>query len=105
VISLNVNSRFNEFGIRLALGAQPGNVLRLVMLGGMRVAVVGIVIGVGAAFMLTRLLEKMLFGITPNDPLTFVTVTVVLAAAALAASLIPARRATKVDPLVALRCE
>jgi putative ABC transport system permease protein len=77
----------------------------MVMLGGMRVAAVGIVIGVAAAFMLTRLLEKMLFGISPNDPLTFVTVTVVLAAAALAASLIPARRATKVDPLVALRYE
>ena len=105
VISLNVNSRTNEFGIRLALGAQPGNVLRMVVLGGMRVALVGTAVGVAAAFALTRLIEKMLFRVSPADPLTFVVVTAVLVLAALVASLIPARRATKVDPLIALRYE
>jgi putative ABC transport system permease protein len=105
VIALNVSSRTSEFGIRLALGAQPRNILQMVLFSGMRVAALGIVIGVGAAFLLARLIEKMLFGVTPNDPLTFISVTALLAMAALAASLIPARRATKVDPLVALRYE
>jgi len=105
VISLNVNNRTNEFGIRLALGAQPRNVLRLVLGQGMRVAAVGVAIGIGAALLLTRLMETLLFGVTPTDPLTFFTVAVVLALAALVAAYIPARRATKVDPLVALRYE
>jgi putative ABC transport system permease protein len=105
VISLNVNSRTNEFGIRLALGAQPRNVLQLVLGQGMPVAALGIVIGIIAALSLTRLLENLLFGVTPTDPLTFVVVTGTLVVAALAASYIPARRATKVDPLVALRYE
>jgi predicted permease len=105
VISLNVNNRMNEFGIRLALGARPANLLRMVLLGGLRVAIAGVVIGVVAACLLTRLLEKMLFGVSPTDPVTFIAVTVTLTVAALAASLVPARRATKVDPLVALRYE
>ena len=105
VISLNVNNRTNEFGIRLALGAQPRNVLRLVLGQGMRVAAVGVVIGIGAALLLTRLMETLLFGVTPTDPLTFVVVAAVLALAALVAAYIPARRATRVDPLVALRYE
>ena len=105
VISLNVNNRTNEFGIRLALGAQPRNVLQLVLGQGIRVAAVGLAIGIGAALLLTRLLETLLFGVTPSDPLTFVVVAVILSVAALFAAYIPARRATKVDPLVALRYE
>jgi putative ABC transport system permease protein len=105
VISLNVNNRITEFGIRLALGAQPGNIRRLVVSDGMRVAVIGVAVGVSVALMLTRLLEKLLYGVSPTDPLTFVAVTSVLMIAALVASYIPARRATRVDPLVALRYE
>jgi putative ABC transport system permease protein len=105
VISLNVNNRTNEFGIRLALGAQPRDVLKMVVLGGLRVAAVGVAVGIAASLVLTRLMEKMLFGISPSDPLTFSLVTTILVLAALAASFIPARRATKVDPLIALRYE
>ena len=105
VISLNVNSRTNEFGIRMALGAPPRSVLQLVVWQGMRVAAIGIAIGVLMALLLTRLLGGLLFGVTPTDPLTFTLVSGVLTGAALAAAYIPARRATKVDPLVALRYE
>lgn len=105
VISLNVNNRTNEFGIRLALGAQPRDVLKMVVFSGLRVAVAGMGIGVAAAFALTRLMERMLFGVSPTDPVTFVLVAGVLVLVALAASFIPARRATKVDPLIALRYE
>ena len=105
VISLNVNNRTSEFGIRLALGAQPRNILQLVLGQGIRVAAVGLAIGIGAALLLTRLMETLLFGVTPSDPFTFAVVAVILALAALVAALIPARRATKVDPLVALRYE
>jgi putative ABC transport system permease protein len=87
------------------LGAQPGNIRRLVVSDGMRVAVIGVAVGVSVALMLTRLLEKLLYGVSPTDPLTFVAVTSVLMIAALVASYIPARRATRVDPLVALRYE
>jgi putative ABC transport system permease protein len=105
VISLNVTNRINEFGIRMALGAQPGNVRTLVLGEGMRVAAIGGAVGLLVALMLTRLLEKLLFGVTPTDPLTFAAVTAVLTIASLLASYVPARRATKVDPLVALRYE
>jgi putative ABC transport system permease protein len=105
VISLSVNHRTNEFGIRLALGAQPRNVLQLVLSQGLRVAVIGLAIGVVAAFMLTRLMRSLLFGVSATDPFTFVGVALLLALAALAAAYLPARRATKVDPLIALRYE
>lgn len=105
VISLNVTNRINEFGIRMALGARPGNIRGLVIRDGLRVAIIGAAAGLIAAFLLTRLIENLLFGVSPTDPLTFVIVTGVLTIAALVASYIPARRATQVDPLAALRYE
>ena len=89
----------------LALGAARGRVLRLVIGQGMALAAVGIVIGLTGAFALTRLLSAQLYSVTPTDPATFVLVALVLAAIALAATLVPALRATKVDPVVALREE
>jgi putative ABC transport system permease protein len=105
VMSLNVANRRNEFGIRLALGAQATNVLRLILGQGLRLAVVGVAIGLLAAIAFTRLLQGLLFGISASDPLTFVVIAVLLVGVALLACWIPARRATKVDPLEALRQE
>ena len=105
VMSLNVNSRVQEFGIRTALGARPRDVLGLVLKNGMRLAVVGIALGVGGALWLTRFLESLLFGVKPIDPPTFAASVLLLAAVALLACYMPARRATKIDPMVALRYE
>jgi len=105
VMSLNVANRRSEFGIRLALGAQTANVLRMILGQGLRLAVVGVAIGLIGAFALTRLLKGLLFGINASDPLTFAVIAVVLIVVALVACWIPARRATKVDPLEALRSE
>ena len=105
VMSLNVGRRINEFGIRLALGAEPVDVRRLVIRDGIALVLPGLMIGVAGALVLSRFLASLLFGITPTDPLTFALVAATLAAFALAACYIPARRATKVDPMVALRYE
>jgi putative ABC transport system permease protein len=105
VMSYSVEQRTQEMGLRMALGASPRDVLRLVTGHGVRLAVVGIALGAIAAWGLTRVLASVLFGVTPTDPLTFGTIAVLLAAVASLASYIPARRATRADPMLVLRTE
>jgi putative ABC transport system permease protein len=105
VMAYAVGQRRHEIGIRLALGALPGSVRRMVLLQGAKLGALGVVLGLGAGYALTRLLSTMLFAVKPTDPLTFAGGALILFAAALAACWIPARRATKVDPLVVLRYE
>lgn len=105
VVAFSVTRRTQEIGIRMSLGAQRGNILRLVLGEGARMAAFGLVIGIGASLAITRLMSSLLFGVSATDPLTFVAVAALLAAVALLASYIPARRAMRVDPMVALRYE
>jgi predicted permease len=105
VMSYTVSQRKREIGIRLALGAQDRDVVQMVLRQGAKLALVGVAIGIGAAFGLTRLMTDLLFGVTAHDPLTFVAVAALLILVAFLACYIPARRATLVDPMVALRYE
>jgi putative ABC transport system permease protein len=105
IVSYSVTQRTHEIGVRMALGARTGNVLSLIMKNGLVLVLSGIVIGAGSAFMLTRFMATLLFGIEPHDSVTFVIVPAVFFVIAIVAALIPALRATRVDPLVALRYE
>src|SRR5215472_6625509 len=105
VVSYMVEQRTNEIGIRMALGARPGGVLGLVARSGLTLAGVGIVAGLAGAFGLTRFMEKMLYGVKPADPVTFGVVAVALLLVAAFACVVPAVRATRLDPVIALRAE
>jgi putative ABC transport system permease protein len=105
ILALTVNQRLNEIGIRIALGAKPGDLLAMILRQGMTLVGIGLAIGLASAMGLTRLMKTLLFEVQPNDPVTFAGVSAVLGAAALLACYIPARRALRIDPLRALRSE
>ena len=105
LMAYSVQQRTQEIGIRLALGAGAGSVRKMVVLQGMRLALVGVAVGVGAALALTRLLSTFLFGVKDKDPAVFTTVAILLTLVSLLAVWFPARRATRIDPVIALRCE
>jgi ABC-type antimicrobial peptide transport system permease subunit len=105
VVSSSVAERFHEMGVRLALGAQPSNLLSMVLGEGLRLVIAGLALGVAVSLAVTRFLDTLLFGVNARDFTTFAGVVVVLALAAMAGCVVPALRAMRVDPMVALRAE
>jgi putative ABC transport system permease protein len=105
VMSYTVAQQTREIGIRIALGAKRGDVLKMTVKQGLKLVGLGLVIGLPSAFILTRVMSSLLFGISATDPITFLSISLVVLAVALLASYIPALRATKVDPMIALRAQ
>jgi putative ABC transport system permease protein len=105
VMAYSVTQRTQEIGLRMALGAESGQVSWLILKRGLVQVAIGLTLGLAGAFGVTRVMRRVLIGVTPTDPLTFAAITLLLTIVAIAACLLPARRATRVDPLVALRAE
>jgi putative ABC transport system permease protein len=102
-MSYSVAQRTREIGIRMALGAQRSDVMKMTIGQGLRLVLTGVAIGLAAAFVLTRVMSTLLFGVSPTDPVTFISISIVLVSVAVLASYVPALRATRVDPMFALR--